>query len=28
LSLIAGQPLPPAKARRRRRVESTDRSAR
>jgi DNA-binding MarR family transcriptional regulator len=28
LSLIAGQPLPPAKARRRRRVESADRSAR
>ena len=27
LSLIAGQPLPPAKARRRRRVESIDRSA-
>jgi DNA-binding MarR family transcriptional regulator len=27
LSLIAGQPLPPAKARRRRRVKSTDRSA-
>ena len=28
LSLLAGQPLPPAKARRRRRAESTDRSAR
>jgi DNA-binding MarR family transcriptional regulator len=28
LSAIAGQSLPPAKARRRRRVESTDRSAR
>ena len=28
VSLMAGQPLPPAKARRRRRAESTDRSAR